>query len=98
MKRYFLFLLFLALPVPLAGQDRKYEYALVALDDLIAREVKDKNIPGLSIALVDDQTVVWSKGYGYQDAEKKTPATSKTVYRVGSVSKPISALLLMILV
>lgn len=100
MKRIPFFCLFLLLftSARLVGQDKKYQEAIRALDEFIAREVKDKDIPALSLALVDDQTVVWAKGFGFQDPEKKTPATAQTVYRVGSVSKPISALLLMILV
>lgn len=57
------------------------------LDELIKEQVADKRLPALSIALVDDQKIVWSKGYGFQDAAKTTPATADTVYRVGSVSK-----------
>ena len=49
--------------------------------------MQDKNLPALSVALVDDQTIVWAKGFGYADPEKRIPATSKTVYRIGSVSK-----------
>jgi serine beta-lactamase-like protein LACTB len=64
-------------------------YAPVAaeLDRLIAEEVADKRLPALSIALVDDQRVVWAKGYGFRDKDRKVPATAETVYRVGSVSK-----------
>jgi len=62
--------------------------AVVAkLEPWIASEVKDKKLPALSIAIVDNQRVVWSKGFGFQDREKKIPATAETVYRVGSVSK-----------
>jgi serine beta-lactamase-like protein LACTB len=57
------------------------------LDELIKEQVADKRLPALSIALVDDQKIVWSKGYGFQDAAKSIPATADTVYRVGSVSK-----------
>ena len=39
------------------------------------------------IALVDDQHIVWSGGYGYADQEQKIPATAETLYRVGSISK-----------
>lgn len=39
------------------------------------------------IALVDDQKVVWAAGFGFQDRDRKIPATAETVYRVGSVSK-----------
>ncbi len=65
----------------------KYQAVIAALDPFVAREVADKAIPCLSIALVDDQTVVWAKGYGFEDRDKTRPAGASTVYRVGSVSK-----------
>ncbi len=64
-----------------------YAGATRALDAFIAREVELKRLPALSVALIDDQRVVWAKGYGHADLTKKTPATAETVYRVGSVSK-----------
>src|SRR5262245_8741609 len=64
-----------------------YADAVKALDAFVAREVEQKRLPALSIALVDDQRVVWAKGYGHADPAKKAPATAATVYRVGSVSK-----------
>jgi CubicO group peptidase (beta-lactamase class C family)/D-alanyl-D-alanine dipeptidase len=72
---------------PRVDPPKKYEAVVQALDGFIAREVAQKDLPALSIALVDDQTIVWAKGYGLVDPEKKTPATADTVYRVGSVSK-----------
>ena len=65
----------------------KFAAAIAELDKLIAEQVADKRLPALSIALVDDQQIVWSKGYGFQDVAKKVPASAETVYRVGSVSK-----------
>lgn len=99
MKR-FAFLLFagLVFPQSLSAQEKQYQKVIQTLEAFLAEEIRDKNIPALSMALVEDQTLVWSKGFGYQDPTRKTPATPRTVYRVGSVSKPISALLLMILV
>lgn len=64
----------------------------------IAKEVAAKRIPALSIALVDDQKVVWADGFGFLDDARKTAAGAETVYRIGSVSKPITALLLMLYV
>ena len=58
----------------------------------IERELKDKDIAGLSIALVDDQRIVWAQGFGWADIESKRPATPDTLYRVGSVSKLFTAL------
>ncbi|MBL8865187.1 MAG: serine hydrolase [Planctomycetia bacterium] len=52
----------------------------------------------MSIALVDDQRVVWSKGYGKQDREGKVSATDQTIYRVGSVSKLFTDVAIMQLV
>src|SRR5438445_781022 len=66
---------------------KPYEPVAQALDAFIAKQVADKDLPALSIALVDDQTIVWAKGYGFADPQTKTPATAETVYRVGSVSK-----------
>lgn len=54
---------------------------------LIQYEMKKNSVTGLSIALVDDQRIVWSEGFGYADQEQKIPATAETLYRVGSISK-----------
>jgi CubicO group peptidase (beta-lactamase class C family)/D-alanyl-D-alanine dipeptidase len=64
-------------------------YAAVArlLERFIGHEMADKGLPGLSIALVDDQTVVWAKGFGYANPRDSVRATAHTIYRVGSVSK-----------
>ena len=61
-------------------------------------EVTQKQIPAFSIALVDNDRVVWTDGFGFQDAEQKVPATADTVYRVGSVSKLFSDMALLQLV
>jgi CubicO group peptidase (beta-lactamase class C family)/D-alanyl-D-alanine dipeptidase len=85
-------ILYLAIPVRVFSQPtippaEPYKAAVAELEKFIAREVDDKKLPSLSIALVDDQQVVWAKGFGYQDGAHKLPATAETVYRVGSVSK-----------
>lgn len=74
-------------PAAASSADPRYQSVATALEAFIAREMKAKAIPALSIALVDDQQVVWSAGFGVQDSASGTPATAETVYRVGSVSK-----------
>ena len=59
------------------------------------REVEQKRLPALSIALVDDQKLVWARGFGFADRDRKKLATSDTVYRVGSVSKTFTDLAIM---
>ena len=58
-----------------------------ALTKFIQNEMQDKKLPAFSIALVDDQQIVWAQGFGYANPDKKIPATAETVYRIGSVSK-----------
>lgn len=53
--------------------------------------MQQKNIVGLSIALIDDQTVVWSQGFGYVDKAKGVKADGDTIYRAGSITKLFTA-------
>jgi len=66
-----------------------YDYASVTeyATRLIRYEMDKNSVAGLSIALVDDQRVLWAAGFGYADRERQVPATADTIYRVGSVSK-----------
>lgn len=48
-------------------------------------------IPGISVAVVQDGQLVWSAGFGMADLENFVPATSSTLFRLGSISKPITA-------
>lgn len=49
-------------------------------------------VPGLSVAVVQDGEVGWSAGFGMADLENSVPATSQTVYRIGSISKSLTAM------
>ena len=49
------------------------------------------NVPGVSVAIVQGGQPRWSAGFGMSDLEDFTPATSSTLYRLGSISKPITA-------
>ncbi len=75
-----------AAPALVPPADR-YAAAAAALATFIEHERQVHGIPALSIALVDDQRIVWSRGFGEENATTHAPATANTVYRVGSVSK-----------
>jgi D-alanyl-D-alanine dipeptidase len=64
-----------------------YQEVTARLTILVEHERADKALPALSIVLVDDQETVWAQGFGYADPEDSIPATARTTYRVGSVSK-----------
>lgn len=52
-------------------------------------------IPGLSAAVILDQEILWSRGFGYADVARRIPATPETIYRVGSITKLFTATMLM---
>lgn len=43
--------------------------------------------PGLSVGIVYDQELIWSRGFGFGDLERHTPAAPNTIYRVASITK-----------
>ncbi len=55
-------------------------------------------IPGCAIAIVKDGKIVFAKGFGYRDAEKKLAATEDTLFAIGSCTKAFTSTLLGILV
>jgi CubicO group peptidase (beta-lactamase class C family) len=48
-------------------------------------------IPGVQVAVAIDGMLVWSEGFGYADAARRRPVTRTTQFRIGSVSKPLTA-------
>jgi len=57
----------------------------------IACEKLAPNIPGFALAVAVDGKLVWSEAFGYADLDAKRPATTATQFRIGSVSKPLTA-------
>jgi CubicO group peptidase (beta-lactamase class C family) len=52
-------------------------------------------IPGLSVAVVHDQDVVWQGAFGFADLAKKTPARPDTIYSICSISKVFTSIAVM---
>jgi CubicO group peptidase (beta-lactamase class C family) len=66
--------------------------AQVSLLDLwIQEEMEYRNLPGLAIAVIHDQDLVWSKGFGSADLGKKTPMTPQTLFRIASITKTFTS-------
>ncbi|MBN1970263.1 MAG: serine hydrolase [Candidatus Delongbacteria bacterium] len=59
--------------------------------------MQDYNAVGLSVAVIQNNEVIYSKGFGYRDLEKKLPVTTNTVLPIGSVTKAFTGALLGIL-
>jgi CubicO group peptidase (beta-lactamase class C family) len=54
--------------------------------------MKHFNVPGISIAVIENGKVAWARGYGVRDLETKTPVNAETVFQAASISKPVSAM------
>jgi serine beta-lactamase-like protein LACTB, mitochondrial len=67
------------------------------LEAAIARFMAANTIPGVSVAVVENNTYEWSAGFGMADLENFVPATSQTLYRLASISKPITSTATMLL-
>jgi CubicO group peptidase (beta-lactamase class C family) len=70
--------------------DGPAESSIPGFDEFVREEMDLDQTPGVSIAFLWNGKL-WSRGYGYSDLENKVAATSKTMYRLASVSKPITA-------
>jgi CubicO group peptidase (beta-lactamase class C family) len=53
--------------------------------------VVEENLPGLSVAVAVDGEIVWAEGFGWADIEARAPVTPLTLFRLGSVSKTLTA-------
>ncbi len=54
---------------------------------MIAQGLAKINVPGAAIAVVKDNEVIFAKGFGFKDLEKKLPMTADTLLAIGSSSK-----------
>ena len=58
------------------------------LDGLVPLQIRHDDIAGATIAVVKDGKLLFAKGYGYADVEKKKPVSAEeTLFRPGSISK-----------
>jgi CubicO group peptidase (beta-lactamase class C family) len=67
-----------------------------AVRDLIRRRLEQREAPSIAVAVVRGGRVVWEEGFGWADKERRRAATADTPYRLGSVSKPITATAVMV--
>ncbi|MEK7759710.1 MAG: serine hydrolase domain-containing protein, partial [Pseudomonadota bacterium] len=78
-----------ALPPSMAVGD--WEYLKAHLRWYIRRGMRKAGVPALSIALVDDQQLVWAEGFGFADLENQVAVKPDTRFRIGTASKAITS-------
>ena len=68
------------------------------VDDYVRSQLQSRRFPGVSLAVVKDGRIVKAAGYGLASLELDAPATEKTVYEIGSISKQFAANAVLLLV
>lgn len=71
------------------GQSTDKRFA--GLDTSFARVLKDWKIAGFAVAVVEKNKIVYSKGFGYRDIEKKLPVNTSTLFAIGSCTKAFTS-------
>ncbi|MGI8547117.1 MAG: serine hydrolase [Gemmatimonadaceae bacterium] len=90
---------------PLSAQQAQPQQAqpqqapdLAAFDQYVARAARDWHVPGLAIAVVKDDSLVFAKGYGVIEIGKPAPVTEHTRFAIGSTTKAMTTAALAMLV
>ena len=68
---------------------------MAKLESFVLEKMAKTRLPGLSMAIVDRDRVLYARGFGYRDVESGLRATPRTSYCVGSVTKSFTALAIM---
>ena len=71
--------------------DERIAAALRGLEDLASKTVEAGGVPGLAIAVVHNDKVVYLKGFGRREAGKPDMVDADTVFQLASMSKPLSS-------
>jgi CubicO group peptidase (beta-lactamase class C family) len=72
-----------------------WQSAINRLQAQLEQDVSRDSVGGITAAVVDRGNVVWVKGFGWADRDRKIAADANTVYRVGSITKSFTAVALM---
>jgi CubicO group peptidase (beta-lactamase class C family) len=74
--------------------DQRAVPGLDAVDPLAAKEYALDGIGSITIGIVSRGDLVWTKSYGFADMSTKRPADRQTVYRIGSITKMFTGVML----
>lgn len=88
-----------ALPLPAFAQtgtaakpENPYAARLASIEERAEKRRAELGIPGMSLVIVKDDEVIFSKGFGYKDLEKKVPVTPDTQFPIASATKAFTGL------
>src|SRR5262245_31889396 len=88
-----LFLLVLAVTTaPALAQSSDIAAKLAEIEKQVEEKRKELGVPGVAIAIVQDDKVIFQKGFGLRDVERNLPVTADTIFAIGSCTKAFTAM------
>src|SRR5258708_24406162 len=91
-----------ALALPAGGLAEGRAQRQISVAEAFDREIKKfmeiRKVPGGALAVVKDRRLVYARGYGFADRENKIGVRPGSLFRIASVSKPITAVTVLRLV
>jgi CubicO group peptidase (beta-lactamase class C family) len=87
-------LLFLSVIVFSQKTKTNVDSRLSNLDAIFNKVLKDWHAAGFAVAVVEKNKIIYAKGFGYRDIEKKLPVDTNTLFAIGSCSKAFTATLI----
>lgn len=102
-RRIALLLLATLLSIPALGAAQVttpagWDDSLARFASQVAREVEADGVGGITVGVAVDGDLVWARGFGWADRDRRTPMGTAAISRTGSISKSVTAVLLMQLV
>src|SRR5580658_2800695 len=61
------------------------------IEAAVSKFMASTHAPGLSVAVVENGEYEWADGFGFADLENNVPASEHTLFRLGSISKSLTA-------
>ena len=85
-----------ALPASAQSVDADaWRAAISRFEQKIEAQVATDDVGGISAAVARGSDVVWARGFGWADRDRRIPAGVGSIYRVGSISKTVTAVVMM---
>ncbi|HEX4375101.1 MAG TPA: serine hydrolase domain-containing protein [Puia sp.] len=72
--------------------------SIAKIDSIVEKFMEKYDMPGLSIAIAKNDSLLYVKGYGYADISSQKEVTDSSLFRIGCLSQPITAMAILKLV
>lgn len=78
---------------PAPARQSDFPARLARMERMLEDKRRELGVPGLSLVVVKDDKIIYTKGLGTRDAEKNLPVTPATLFPIGSSTKAFTAML-----